>query len=219
MSASPFSEHSVPGLSREVNGHPQCLRPHVSPRVFPSVLRLPLYKYLMCAFFPIRSQFLPFCMFYDFSLADLLAPSKRFNLLPSFFLIITFWHLICFHPHWPRSSSAEKDRTLTVLSAIMNFLYFRKERCDVMAEKVAHYVRGTTSLSRSCALLKTYGGWLTSKCEFFTGIFSIIFWLIILPTQCYACTLSLIIINGGKEAFWRVCLENEPPSKSKLPLG
>lgn len=34
FSGSPFSEHSVSGLSWEVIVHPQCLRPYVSPPVF-----------------------------------------------------------------------------------------------------------------------------------------------------------------------------------------
>ncbi|XP_075869442.1 kinetochore protein Nuf2 [Nelusetta ayraudi] len=46
----------------------------------------------------------------------------------------------------------KKQRTLTILSAIMNFLYFRKERSEVMAEKVAHYraaKKGLQTLTQS----------------------------------------------------------------------
>lgn len=60
------------------------------------------------------------------------------------------------HSRSPCSSSPEKQRTLTILSAIMNFLYLRMERCEMMAEKVAHYVRGTASLLASDAWLKKH---------------------------------------------------------------
>lgn len=39
-----------------------------------------------------------------------------------------------------RSSSPEKQRTLTILSAIMNFLHFRKQRMEIALEKQAKFV-------------------------------------------------------------------------------
>ncbi|KAK7907415.1 hypothetical protein WMY93_016027 [Mugilogobius chulae] len=52
-------------------------------------------------------QFLPSCLFFDFSLNDLLAPKKQ--------------------------------KTLTILSAIMNFLHFRNQRREVVLEKQAKF--------------------------------------------------------------------------------
>lgn len=52
-------------------------------------------------------QFLPSCLFFDFSLNDLLAPKKQ--------------------------------KTLTVLSAIMNFIHFRNQRMEVVMDKQAKF--------------------------------------------------------------------------------
>ncbi|XP_070849634.1 kinetochore protein Nuf2 [Chaetodon trifascialis] len=78
-------------------------------------------------------QFLPFCLVYDFSLNDLLAPKKQ--------------------------------RTLTVLSAIMNFLQFRKLRMVKTLEKQAKfradvdrlqaYTKGTSEAEKKIEMLTT----------------------------------------------------------------
>lgn len=52
-------------------------------------------------------QFLPSCLFFDFSLNDLLAPKKQ--------------------------------KTLTILSAIMNFIHFRNQRMEEVVEKQAKF--------------------------------------------------------------------------------
>lgn len=103
-----------------------------------------------CNFF-FRRQFLPMCLVYDFSLNDLLAPSKYM-----LYLILSLCFCFAstaaravsqFRIWWTKNTKfwfcsyfLEKQKTLTVLSAIMNFLHFRKQRMSVILEKQAKFV-------------------------------------------------------------------------------
>lgn len=87
-----------------------------------------------------RRQFLPMCLVYDFSLNDLLAPSKDTYIYIYIYICDLWWTRCQITWMLVLFFSAEKQRTLTVLSAIMNFLHFRKQRMDMTLEKQAKFV-------------------------------------------------------------------------------